>query len=372
MKYKIALLPGDGVGEEVIQQAKKCLEAVEEVFHHEFIFQIGVIGAKAINTYETALPKDTLRICKNSDAILVGTIGDHKFNNNPVAEVRPEHGLIQLRKELGLYANIRPLRIFPSLVDKSPLKADIIKGTDMLIFRELSSGIYYQNKEDAPKTQSASDVCKYTEEEISRIAHLAFKAAKNRNNRVTLIDKANVLNSSKLWRKVVRDIAQSYPDVALEYQFVDHAAMKMIAAPNRYDVVLTENMFGDILADESSMISGAVNTLPSASIGEKQALFQPVHGPYTELKDKDLVNPVATILATAMLLEHFRLFEEAMAVREAVDKSIAKGIVTKDLDANSQYGTNHVGDFIANHILGHDDRINMNNENIDLGKSTII
>ncbi|NJB35825.1 3-isopropylmalate dehydrogenase [Croceivirga sp. JEA036] len=372
MNLDIALLAGDGVGPEVTQQAVKCLEAIEEIYNHNFKFTPAIVGAQAIETYGSALPKTTLEICQNADAVLFGTVGDPKFNNNPVAQVRPEHGLIQLRKALDLYADLRPVKIFPSLVNKSPLKPEIIKGTDFIVYRELTGGIYFGEKNMNAEGTKASDVCEYTEKEISKIAHLAFKAAKNRKNKVTLIDKANVLESSKLWRKVVGTIAQSYPDVKLEYMFVDHAATELVSNPNVFDVLLTENMFGDIIADEGGVISGITNTLASAAIGDNNGLFHPLHGAYPEQKDKNIANPIAAILAAAMLLEYFKMFEEAMAIREAVNKAINLGIVTKDLDANSTYGTSHIGDFIANHIVDNDDQFNMNNENINLGRSTII
>ncbi|PRX54558.1 3-isopropylmalate dehydrogenase [Flagellimonas meridianipacifica] len=372
MKLNLALLPGDGVGPEVLSQAVKCLQAVEETFNHQFIYREAPIGAYAIDKYGTSLPEKTLDLCKTSDAILFGAIGDPKYDNNPEAKTRPEEGLLELRKSLGLFANIRPVKAFSSLSEKSPLKKEIIENVDFIIYRELTGGIYFGEKKTNEDGTIASDLCEYSEKEISRVAHLAFKAAKNRDGKLTLVDKANVLESSRLWRKVVSKIAESYPEVKLDYLFVDNAAMQLILNPRQFDVILTENMFGDILSDEASVIGGSIGLLASASIGEENALFEPIHGSYPQAKGMDIANPVASILSAAMLLEHHSLFEEAMAVREAVDKALKKGVVTTDLNEKSQYGTNQVGDFIADNIVDSDEPFTMNDENIDLGKSTII
>ncbi|TXN35491.1 3-isopropylmalate dehydrogenase [Flagellimonas hymeniacidonis] len=372
MNLNIALLPGDGIGPEVLAQAVKCLQAVEETFNHNFIYKEALVGAIAIDKKGSPLPDNTLNLCKESDAVLFGAIGDPKYDNNPNATVRPEQGLLKLRKALGLYTNIRPVKVFPTLIENSPLKKEIISGTDFTIYRELTGGIYFGEKKINKEGTIASDLCEYSEKEISRIAHLAFKAAKNRRNKLTLVDKANVLESSRLWRKVVAKIGESYPEVKLEYLFVDNAAMQIILNPKQFDVILTENMFGDIISDEGSVIGGSIGLLASASIGDENALFEPIHGSYPQAKGKDIANPIASILSAAMLLEHFKLFEEAMAVREAVDKSLKKGVVTPDLETKSQYGTNQVGDFIAENIVDSEDDFNMNDENIDLGKSTII
>ena len=372
MKLNIALLPGDGIGPEVLTQAVKCLEAVEETFNHQFVFKKAPVGAIAIDMSGNPLPDETLALCKEADAVLFGAIGDPKYDNDPKAEVRPEQGLLKLRKELGLFTNIRPVKVFPTLISKSPLKEDIISGTDFTIYRELTGGIYFGEKKLNEAGTIASDLCEYSEKEVSRIAHLAFKAAKNRNNKLTLVDKANVLESSRLWRKVVSKIGESYPEVNLDFLFVDNAAMQIILNPSQFDVILTENMFGDIISDEASVIGGSIGLLASASVGDENALFEPIHGSYPQATGKDIANPVASILSAAMLLEHFQLFEEAMAVREAVDKALEKGVVTPDLNPDSKYGTNHVGDFIADNIMDNHDDLNMNDENIGLGKSTII
>lgn len=372
MNLNIALLPGDGIGPEVLAQAVKCLQAVEETFNHQFIYREAAVGAIAIDRKGSPLPDTTLNLCKDADAVLFGAIGDPKYDNDPNAKVRPEQGLLKLRKELGLFANIRPVKVFPSLIQNSPLKQEVIAGTDFTIYRELTGGIYFGKKHLNEEGTVASDLCEYSEKEISRIAHLAFKAAKNRRNKLTLVDKANVLESSRLWRKVVTKIGESYPDMQLEFMFVDNAAMQIILNPSQFDVILTENMFGDIISDEGSVIGGSIGLLASASVGEDSAMFEPIHGSYPQAKGQDIANPIASILSAAMLLEHFSLFEEAMAVREAVDKSLKKGVVTPDLDSKSQYGTNQVGDFVAENIVDSGDDFNMNDENIDLGKSTII
>ncbi|NNC35353.1 MAG: 3-isopropylmalate dehydrogenase [Croceitalea sp.] len=372
MKMNIALLPGDGIGPEVIEQAVKCLQAVEETFNHTFVYKEGLVGAAAIDKTKEPLPDSTLRLCKKVDAILFGAIGDPKYDNDPNAKVRPEQGLLKLRKELGLFANIRPVKVYDSLIDKSPLKKDIVKGTDFVIYRELTGGIYFGEKKVNENGTIASDLCEYSEMEISRITHLAFKAANKRNKKLTLIDKANVLESSRLWRKVVKKIGESYPDVALNFLFVDNAAMQMILNPSQFDVILTENMFGDIISDEASVIGGSIGLLPSASIGNGHALFEPIHGSFPQAKSENTANPIAAILSAAMLLDHFHLTEEAEAVRMAVAKALSKGVVTPDLNPKSKFGTSQVGDFIADHIVDDEHALIMNDENIGLGRSTII
>jgi 3-isopropylmalate dehydrogenase len=257
-------------------------------------------------------------------------------------------------------------------MEKSPLKKKIIKGTDFVIYRELTGGIYFGEKQLSEDGTVATDTCTYSETEISRIAHLAFKEAKSRRKKVTLVDKANVLESSRLWRKVVKKIGESYPEVTLDFMFIDTAAMQLLMNPTQFDVILTENMFGDILSDEGSAISGSIGLLPSASIGESNALFEPIHGSYPQAKGKDIANPIASILSVAMLLDHFKLDEESRAVVIAVLKSLKKEIVSQDLNISSKYGTNHIGDFISENIRDSEDYLILNKENIWLGKSTII
>lgn len=372
MHINIAVLGGDGIGPEVVAESIKCLRSVEETFGHSFTFKKALVGATAIEKKGVPLPEATLKTCKDSDAVLFGAIGSPKYDGNPNAKIWPEQGLLQLRKELGLFANIRPVKVFPTLVKQSPLAKSIVKNTDLVIYRELSGGIYYGDKSNSEDDQIATDVCTYTEQEISRIAHLAFKAAKSRRKKLTLVDKANVLATSRLWRRVVFEIGKSYPDVTLEALFIDNAAVQMILNPTQFDVILTDNMFGDILSDQGSVIAGSIGLLPSASVGTDYAMFEPIHGSYPEAKDKNIANPIASILSVAMLLQHFKLYEESNAVVAAVLKSFSKKIVTPDIMGSSKYGTEYVGDFIADNIMEIDDNFNINDENIGLGKSTII
>jgi 3-isopropylmalate dehydrogenase len=372
MELKIAVLGGDGIGPEVTKQAIKSLQSVEDTFGHQFHFTEALVGAAAIEKTGKPLPKETLDLCKLSNAVLFGSIGDPSYDNNPDAKVRPEQGLLQLRQSLKLYSNIRPVKVFPTLIDKSPLKKKVISGTDFVIFRELTGGIYFGEKKLSQDQTQASDLCVYSEEEISRISHLAFKAAKGRRKKLTLVDKANVLESSRLWRRVVKKIASSYPEVELDFMFVDNAAMQLILNPKQFDVILTGNLFGDILSDEGGVIGGSIGLLPSASVGDDYALFEPVHGSYPQAKGKDIANPIASILSAAMMLDHFGLDEESRAVVIAVLKGMKKEIVTPDLDPSSTYSTNDVGDFIAAQVRDSEEHLTLNRENIWLGKSTII
>lgn len=372
MNLNIAVLPGDGIGPEVTEQAVKVLKAIATEYEHNFKFTYAPVGAVAIDQEGDPLPENTLDICKNNDAILFGAIGDPKYDNDPSAKVRPEQGLLKLRKELGLFANIRPVKAYDTLLDKSPLKKHIIKDTDISIYRELTGGIYFGEKQLSEDGNTASDLCEYSRHEIERITHLAFKAAKSRKNKVTLVDKANVLESSRLWRKVVGDVAKNYPDVELDFLFVDNAAMQMILNPKQFDVILTENMFGDIISDEASVIGGSIGLLASASVGDKFSMFEPIHGSFPQAKGKGIANPVASILSAAMLLDHFELHEEADMIRTAVEKSLKLHITTPDL--NTKYDnvtTSKVGDFIEDYINNPNDS-NLNFTNIHLGQSTII
>jgi len=372
MKLNIAVLPGDGIGPEVTAQAIKALNAIALEFDHTFVYKYAAVGANAIDKTGNPLPEETLDLCESSDAILFGAIGDPKYDNDPSAKVRPEQGLLRLRKALGLFANIRPVKAYPSLISKSPLKKDIIKGTDICIYRELTGGIYFGKKKISKDGNVASDLCKYSRHEIERIAHLAFKAAQTRRNKVTLVDKANVLESSKLWRKVVGEIAEAYPKVDLDFLFVDNAAMQLILNPKQFDVILTENMFGDILSDEASVIGGSIGLLASASVGKKHAMFEPIHGSFPQAANKGIANPIASILSAAMLLDHFGLYDEAELLRKAVDKSLNLKITTPDI--NWEYDnvtTGKVGDFIEDYI-SHPNDTNINFANIHLGQSTII
>jgi 3-isopropylmalate dehydrogenase len=347
MKKRIAVVPGDGIGPEVIKQAIKVLEAVSNRYNHEFILDYALMGAIAIDETGDPLPQETIDICKMSDVVLFGAIGDPKYDNDPTAKVRPEQGLLRLRKALGLYANIRPVRLFASLMDRSPLKEERILGTDLVVYRELTSGIYFGDKGRVEGGNAAFDTCYYTVEEITRIAKMAFEAATRRRGLLTLVDKANVLESSRLWREVVQKMALEYPDVSVDYLFVDNAAMQVVQQPSRFDVILTENMFGDIISDETSVITGSIGLLPSASLGLSSSLFEPIHGSYPEAAGKDIANPLATILSLAMLLEHVGLIEEARRVEAAVELVIDKGLVTPDLNDELFISCSKVGDVVA-------------------------
>lgn len=372
MKLNIAVLGGDGIGPEVMAQAVKCLQAVEENFGHEFSFSEGLIGAAAIDRTGNPIPEETLTLCKNSDAILFGAIGTPEYDNDPNAKVRPEDGLLYLRKELDLFTNIRPVKVFPALIDNSPIKKDVLTGTDLVIYRELTSGIYFGEKSLSADGTVATDVCRYTEEEVSRVAHMAFKAAKRRKGKLTLVDKAHVLETSRLWRRVVTEVAQSYPEVELTCMYMDNASILMTLKPTSFDVILADNMFGDILSAQCNVLIGSSGLLPSASIGSEHAMFEPIHGSYPQAKGKDIANPIAAILSAALLLDHFGLKEEFHSIVAAVHKSFRKKIVTIDILGSTKYGTSSVGDFIAKNIVDVDDILNINDENIGLGKSTII
>ena len=372
MKLNIAVLSGDGIGPEVTKEAIKTLKAIAQEFDHTFNFKSASVGAIAIDETGEPLPDATLDLCKHSDAVLFGAIGDPKYDNNPNAKVRPEQGLLKLRKALGLYANIRPVKAYDMLLSQSPLKEENIKGTDISIYRELTGGIYFGEKQLSEDGNIASDLCEYSREEIERITHLAFKAAQTRQKKVTLVDKANVLETSRLWRNVVKQVAEDYPDVALDFLFVDNAAMQLILNPKQFDVILTENMFGDIISDEASVIGGSIGLLASASVGDKHAMFEPIHGSYPQATGKGIANPIASILSAAMLLDHFELHEEAEMVREAVEKSLQLEITTPDLNSkNNTITTSKVGDFIEDFINNPKDS-NLNFANIHLGQSTII
>lgn len=371
MNLNIAVLPGDGIGPEVTQQAIKILDAIAQKYNHKFTYNKALVGAVAIDKTGDPLPQETLDLCAQSDAILFGAIGDPKYDNNPSAKIRPEQGLLKLRKELGLFANIRPLTTYESLLHQSNLKPDVIKGTDFIIYRELTSGIYFGDKTLSEDEKFASDLCTYSEDEIDRIAHLAFKAARVRKKKLTLVDKANVLETSRLWRKRVTEISKDYPNVQLDFLFVDNAAMQLILNPTQFDIILTENMFGDILSDEASVISGSIGLLASASVGEKTALFEPIHGSFPQAAGKNIANPLAAILSASMLLDHFELHEEAEDIRAAVEKSIDLNITTPDLNNTNHFSTTNVGSFLKDYIIDEDNTF-YNKGNIDLGQSTII
>ncbi|MGC4034370.1 MAG: 3-isopropylmalate dehydrogenase [Chitinophagaceae bacterium] len=371
MKKNIAVIEGDGIGPDVTRQSVRVLNAIADAYGHEFEYTYCIMGADAIDKTGNPLPDETIAICLNSDGVLFGAIGDPKYDNDPTAKVRPEQGLLKLRKSLNLFANIRPVSTYSSLQYLSPLKPKNIEGVDFVIFRELTGGIYFGEKSLSDDGNRAADNCAYSREEIERIAHLAFQYAQKRKKKLTLVDKANVLETSRLWRKVVQGIAGEYPEVKVDYMFVDNASMQIIVNPKQFDVILTENMFGDIISDEASVISGSIGLLPSASIGTGSALFEPIHGSYPQAAGKDIANPLGSILSAAMLLEHFNMKEEAALVREAVNWTLQNGFVTKDIDPVNFYFTSTIGELITDYVSG---KIpgSVKLENIELRKSTII
>jgi len=351
MDFNIAVIKGDGIGPEIVTEAMKVMDAVGNRFGHNFKYNEVLMGACAIDATGTPLPDETLEVCKNSDAVLFGAIGHPKYDNDPNAKVRPEQGLLKIRKELGLYANIRPVAYYPALEQFSPLKPERIEGADFVVVRELTGGIYFGEKGRNEDGSVAYDNCTYSIEEIERIAKVGFEAAQKRRKKLTLVDKANVLETSRLWRDTVTNMAKDYPDVELDFLFVDNAAMQMILAPTQFDVILTENMFGDIISDEGSVIGGSIGLLPSASVGAKVGLYEPIHGSFPQGAGKNIANPMATILSAAMLLEtSLNLVEEANVIRAAVSKAIDENVATEDLNKTNPVGTDAVGDFIANAI----------------------
>ncbi|MGE6629044.1 3-isopropylmalate dehydrogenase [Bacillus sp. NPDC077027] len=341
MKKKIALLPGDGIGPEVIQSAVAVLKQTASQFNHEFEFEKALIGGVAIDEKNQPLPEETVSICKGSDAILLGAVGGPKWDQNP-PELRPEKGLLAIRKQLDLFANIRPVKVFESLAEASPLKKENIDGVDFVIVRELTGGLYFgepskrYTNEDGK--EAAVDTLLYTKEEIVRVLKEAFQMAQSRRKKVTSVDKANVLASSKLWREAADEVAKEYPDVAYEHMLVDNAAMQLIYKPAQFDVVVTENMFGDILSDEASMITGSLGMLPSASLSSTGLhLYEPIHGSAPDIAGQNVANPLATILSAASLLRtSFTLEEEAKAIEDAVEAVLASGKRTKDLAGQSE------------------------------------
>ena len=347
------MLPGDGIGPEIVNEAVKVLDVVAKKYGHAFKYKKALVGASAIDATGDPYPEATHKVCEESDVVLFGAIGDPKYDNDPTAKVRPEQGLLRMRKALGLFANLRPLAVFDSLADRSPLKTEIVKGADFVCVRELTGGMYFGRPQGRSEDgNTAYDTCVYTREEVERIIHLAFGLARGRRKQLTVVDKANVIATSRLWRQIAKEIEPQYPDVKMDFMFVDNAAMQIIQRPTYFDVIVTENLFGDILTDEASVISGSLGMLPSASVGARVALFEPIHGSYPQAAGKNIANPMATILSAAMMLEHVGLDKEGKAVRNAVNKAIEDGIVTEDIAGKGEktYSTTQVGDFVAANI----------------------
>jgi 3-isopropylmalate dehydrogenase len=371
MLKRITTIFGDGIGPEVTQQSIKVLNTIAEVYGHEFVYERALLGAEAIDATGQALPQETVEKALNADAVLLGAVGDPTYDNNPNAKVRPEQGILGIRKALQLFANLRPIQTFPSLHHLSPIKFKQKEGIDFIIYRELTGGIYFGEKHLSEDGNYASDNCAYSRPEIERIATLAFKAAMQRRKKLTLVDKANVLETSRLWRKVVQEMATDYLEVEVDYLFVDNAAMQIILNPAQFDVVLTENLFGDIISDEASVLTGSIGLSPSASVGTSTALFEPIHGSYPQAAGKDIANPIGSILSAALMLDYFGLHEEANITRDAVKWTLENGFVTKDIDPINFYFTSTVGDLICDYIQGKVVEI-VNRGNIELRKSTII
>ncbi|HIP42847.1 MAG TPA: 3-isopropylmalate dehydrogenase [Aquifex aeolicus] len=354
-KYKIALLKGDGIGPEITEQALRVLGKIGEIYGVQFEYREGLIGGIAIDEMGTPLPDETLELCRDSDAILLGAVGGPKWDNLPT-DKRPEKGLLKIRKELDLYANLRPAKVWDALVAASPLKEDVVKGTDMLVIRELTSGIYYGEPrgifEEGGK-RYAVNTMKYTEEEIRRVVRKGFEIAKKRRRKLTSVDKANVLEVSALWRQVVEEEKKNFPDVELEYLYVDNCAMQLVRRPTTFDVIVTGNIFGDILSDEAGVVVGSLGMLPSASIGDKYALYEPVHGSAPDIAGKGIANPIATILSAAMMLKYsFGMDKAYDLIEKSVEETLNQGYRTPDIWSEGliKVGTKEITDKILENI----------------------
>lgn len=350
MNLKIAVLPGDGIGPEISRQGVDVMTSVCEKFGHNVSYEYAICGADAIDKVGDPFPEETFKTCMDADAVLFSAVGDPKFDNDPTAKVRPEQGLLAMRKKLGLFANIRPVETFDCLIHKSPLKDELVRGADFICIRELTGGMYFGEKyQDNDK---AYDTNAYTRHEVERILEVAYKYAMQRRKHLTVVDKANVLASSRLWRQVAKEVALRYPEVETDYMFVDNAAMRMIQDPKFFDVMVTENTFGDILTDEGSCITGSMGLLPSASTGEHTPVFEPIHGSWPQAKGQNIANPLAQILSVAMLFEYFGLKEEGALVRKAVNASLDANVRTPEIqvEGGAHYGTKEVGAWIVDYI----------------------
>lgn len=353
MKLNLAILPGDGIGPEVVSVALNVVKKVCERFGHSLTYDSALVGACAIDVCGDPYPEDTHALCMKADAVLFGAVGDPRFDNDPTSKVRPEQGLLAMRKKLGLYANLRPVETYPSLVGQSPLKEEVVSGADFLCIRELTGGMYFGEKGRKENGTVAYDTCIYSTEEIRRILKLAFEYAMRRQKHLTVVDKANVLESSRLWREVAQSMEKDYPEVKTDYMFVDNAAMQLVRCPKFFDVMVTENTFGDILTDEASVIAGSMGLLASASIGTHTSLFEPIHGSYPQAAGKDIANPLAAVLSAAMMFEYaFNAKEEGALIRRAVAASLEAGVVTEDLAGKGAkaYKTSEVGKWLCDYI----------------------
>ena len=350
MKLKIAVLAGDGIGPEIMKQGIAVLDAIAMKYGHEFEYEHALCGAHAIDAVGDPYPETTHEVCMRSDAVLFAAVGDLKYDNNPTAKVRPEQGLLAMRKKLGLYANVRPVATFDCLLHKSPLKEELLRGADFVVIRELTGGMYFGEKyQDNDK---AYDTDIYTRPEIERILKVSFEMAMQRRKHLTVVDKANVLASSRLWRQIAKEMEPQYPVVTTDYMFIDNASMRVLTEPRFFDVIVTENTFGDILTDETSCITGSMGLQPSSSLGEHTPLFEPVHGSWPQAAGQNIANPLAQILSAAMLLEHFGLEEEGRLIRNAVDASLIANVRTPEIqvEGGAKYGTREVGAWIVDYI----------------------
>ena len=350
MKLKIAVLAGDGIGPEISKVGVDVMNAVAKRFGHEITYTQAICGAAAIDEVGDPFPEETFRTCQEADAVFFSAVGDPKFDNNPAAKVRPEQGLLAMRKKLGLYANIRPVQTFSCLLHKSPLKDELVRGADFVCIRELTGGMYFGEKHEGD--DYAYDTDKYTRGEIERILKVAYEYAARRRKHLTVVDKANVLASSRLWRKVAQEMATQHPDIQTDFMYVDNASMRMIQEPTFFDVMVTENTFGDILTDEGSCISGSMGLLPSASVGDGTPVFEPIHGSWPQAKGKNIANLLAQVLSAAMLFEFFGLEEEGKIIRKAVDASLDSNVRTPEIqvEGGNKYGTKEVGEWLVDYI----------------------